>query len=102
MIEKNDKTIYDYCDSRWKFYIQKDGAYFPSKHDDIVLMEAAKEFNITKEEALEAFDRVAKLIADREVKGMSKSEMAEALKVIVEGNAETPWGYQKLKQKGND
>lgn len=92
------KNIHDFCDSRWQFYINRDGAYFPSKHDQVVLQEAANEFHITPEEAEQAFQRVAKVKADAEIKGMSKSQMVEMFKDIVEGNAETPWGQEKLKQ----
>ena len=94
----DDKKIHDFCDSRWKFYVSRDGFYYPSKHDKLVLQEAAQQFNITVEDAEQAFNRVAKAIADTEVKGMSRSQMVDMFKNIVEGNAETPWGQEKLKK----
>ncbi len=94
----NDNKIHDFCDARWKFYIAKDGAYYPSKHDKVVLQEAAQEFNISSEEAEQAFSRVSKQKAEAEVKGMSQTQIANALKNLVESNAETPWGQAKLKK----
>lgn len=105
MLNNKEIAIHDFCDKRWKFCIDKDGAYYPSKHDKVVLQEAAIEFNITPEEAEQAFQKIAKIKADIEIKGMSKSKMVELFKDIVEGNAETPWGQEKLKKpwrKAND
>lgn len=98
VFNSGDKNIHDFCNSRWEFYINEDGGNFPSKRDKVVLQEAANKFNITPEEAEQAFQRVAKVKADAEVKGMSKLQMGEMLKSIVEGNAETPWGQEKLKK----
>jgi len=99
MFSSKDEIIHDYCDYRWEFHINEDGAYLPSKHDKVVLLEAANEFNISSEEAEQAFQRVAKFKAEAEAEGMSKSEITEMLKNIVEGNAETPWGKEKLKKQ---
>lgn len=95
MLNSKDKTIYDFCDTRWKYYIEKDGSYFPTKHDKLVLQEAADQFGITPQETKEAFDKVSKVKAEEEVKGMSKTQIMESMKKIVEMNAETPWGQEK-------
>lgn len=97
--EIDDTDIYNFCDSRWNFYIAKDGSYYPSRHDKVVLQEAAQNFNISTEEAEQAFARVSKEKADAEIKGMSKTQMADLFRQIVEGNAETPWGQEALKRK---
>lgn len=99
MVNSADGNVHDFCDSRWEFHINRDGAYLPSKHDKLVLQEAASEFNMTPEEVEKAFQRVAKVKADAEVKGMSKLEMVEMFRSIVEGNAETPWGQEKPKNQ---
>lgn len=96
MVNDNDLAIHDFCEGRWEFYLKRDGGYFPSKHDGLVFQEAANEFNVTPEEAIQAFDRVSKVKAEAAVKGLSISQMRQKLIDIVEGNAETPWGQEKL------
>lgn len=92
ILANKDIDIHDFCESRWEFYLKRDGGYFPSKHDKLVFQEAANEFSITPEAALQAFDRVSKVKAEAAVKGLSISQMRQKLIDIVEGNAETPWG----------
>ncbi|KNY26349.1 hypothetical protein [Pseudobacteroides cellulosolvens] len=99
IIDINEKKVYEFCDTKWKYYIKRDGAYYPSKHDDLVLNEAASEFNITFDEAKAIFNKVSNEIVQEEVKGMSQNQIRNAIKDVIEGNAETPWGQEKLKKK---
>ena len=47
---------------------QRDGAYYPSKHDPIALSKTAGQFNITESEASRIFDEFSKHAADLEMK----------------------------------
>jgi len=60
-ISEKDQQIYDYLQSRWDFYEQRDRAYIPEEHDDLVLSEAAKKFGFTKDEIFKIFDKVEKI-----------------------------------------
>lgn len=86
-----EKELYDFCNSRWEYYIAKDGGYYSSKHDEIVFRETSEKFGVTPEEAYEIFQRVGKPIADEEVSKMTPREIRDtAIKIIID-NKENPF-----------
>lgn len=85
------KGIYNYCIKKWDDLKEKDGGYFPSKHDDVVFEETAKHFNLSVDEVGKIFSEVSKEIADKNVKGLTQEEMLKQIKQIVGDNAESPW-----------
>jgi hypothetical protein len=95
----DDLVIYNYCEERWAYYKKLDGGYFPSKHDYKVFEDTVRKFDITVNKAEHAFNRIAKIKADKEVKGMTKQEMVKEFERIVTDNKETPWGQESLKSK---
>lgn len=102
--EVNENAVYQFCQSKWDFYQAQDGGYYPSKHDPKVFNDASKKFDITSAEAKKIFNKIdhEHVAAQQDkIDHMSKPQLAEALKKIVEGNAETPWGAQKVKNKNN-
>lgn len=93
------EEIFNYCKSRWDFYKEQDGAYYPSKHDVKVITDAAEHYGIRYQDANEIYDEVSKEKAKAMVKGMTKAQMAQMFDGIVKGNAETPWGQMELNKK---
>ena len=84
--------IYNYCEERWDSYEKIDGGYYPSKHDSKVLSEAAQKFQITIEQAREAFNVIAKSKAELSVKNLNKNQINNLAEKVVRNNKETPWG----------
>ncbi|NMM64374.1 hypothetical protein HBE96_17275 [Clostridium sp. P21] len=87
-----DVQVYTYCKERWAFYEKLDGGYYPSKHDSVVLEEAAKKFNITSYKAEQIYSRVSAAKTNKECKNLNKEQMDQLLECIVRNNKETPWG----------
>lgn len=92
------KEIHDFCEKRWEFYKEKDGAYFPSKHDTKVFDDVSEHYGLPCQLIEEIFNEVSKEKAEAMVKGMNKKQMAQMFDQIVKGNAETPWGQAELKK----
>lgn len=92
MERKKELEIYNYCEERWDYYEKRDGGYYPSKHDNTVLNEAANKFNITSKEAERAYSKISSEKANKMVKGLSKKQIVAKTEEIVRGNKETPWG----------
>ncbi|WPC42925.1 hypothetical protein [Clostridium sp. JS66] len=86
-----DLQVYSYCKERWAFYEKLDGGYYPSKHDSVVLEEAAKKFEITPQKADQIYSKVSAAKTSKECKNINKEQMDELLKGIVTKNKETPW-----------
>lgn len=49
-ISARDIELYLYMEERFEYYIKIDGEYIISKHDDLVIKEAAEKFNLSEEE----------------------------------------------------
>lgn len=86
------KGIYNYCEKMWDKLKEEDGAYYPSKHDDLVFDDAAKHFNLSVNQIKDIHGEVSRELADARIKGMTKEQMLSEMKQIAENNAETPWG----------
>lgn len=87
--------VYEFCEQRWDYYEKRDNGYYPSKHDKLVFNEASEKFQLSVKEVERAFNKIAKLKADMEIGNMTKEQMKEKFKEILEGNKETPWGALK-------
>jgi predicted ATPase with chaperone activity len=88
---EKEKEIYNFCNERWEHYIEKDGGYSPNKHDDVVLHEASKKFNLSTDKVYQIIIKVGKPIADEQVKKMSPNEIREAAINIVLENKDNPF-----------
>ncbi|AGK96770.1 hypothetical protein [Clostridium pasteurianum] len=89
---QDELKIWEYCENRWDFYKQKDGGYYPSKHDDVVLNEVADKFNISAKEVKCIFNKVSYDKAQDQIKGMTQEQIKNELEKVVRNNKETPWG----------
>ena len=60
----SDYTIARYMVERWEMYERRDGVHDPDRHDPLVLQDAAMRFNITQQQALEAWRRAPASVLD--------------------------------------
>lgn len=88
----NDLEVYNYCEKRWDYYEERDGGYYPSKHDNLVFLDAKEKFNITENEVRNSFNKISKVRANEIVKNMNSEDKKNLLEKIIKNNKETPWG----------
>lgn len=72
MPKLEESKIYEYYCGVFTELEQKDGAYYPSKHDPIALSNTANHFGISEEDASRIFDEFSKHAADLEMEKVNK------------------------------
>lgn len=97
--KESKEELHKFCVNRWDYYKDADGGYYPSRHDEKVITEAAEQFAISYEDAEKLFNEIDKEKADNLVKPMSKSEILKLFESILKNNAETPWGQAELNKQ---
>ncbi len=99
MTKIENGRIYEYIENLYDELKKRDGAYYPSKHDDFVFLSAANEFEISKEKAEKIFHSFSQLVAKKEElklrrlppKKREKKRM-EMLQNIMKNNGDLPFG----------
>lgn len=94
----DELNIRNYCLRKWDEYKERDGIYSPSKHDNLVLSDAAEHFNMDINEIERIFNKVDSVISNEMVSKMSFSEKLKLWNEILEDNANSPWGQAKLRR----
>ena len=95
---ETELSIYNYCRQRWNYYENRDGGYYPSKHDSKVLEETASYFSLSIQEVEDAFNKVDKIKVNEMMKKLTLEQKMQLGVNILEGNAESPWGQEKIKK----
>ena len=89
---QKELEIRNYCKDRWRYYEEVDNGYYPSKHDSMVLSDAAKEYGISVEEAETIFNKVDRIIVNEQVSKMNTAQMVALFEHGLRRNKESPWG----------
>lgn len=98
MSKLEDGSIYEFIDNLFLELIQKDGGYFPSKHDSDVFLKASERFGKSVLEVERIFNSFASIAARKEVQNLNKlpkkkkeEKRKEMLINILKNNRDLPY-----------
>ncbi len=87
MATMEDAKIFEYCENLFDKLKERDGGYYPSKHDSYAIEETAKHFSISIDEVNRIFHEFTKQTAEIEMTKINKLPPALRKKVIMERGA---------------
>ncbi len=87
MATMEDAKIFEYCENLFDKLKERDGGYYPSKHDLYAIEETAKHFSISIEEVNRIFHEFTKQTAEIEMAKINKLPPALRKKVMMERGA---------------
>lgn len=91
-------SVFEYCEKFFRELDNRDGGYFPSRHDHCVFSQTASEFSISEDEVNRIFNEYSKQAADIEIEKINRLPLAVRKKVllkrasdIVKNNRDLPY-----------
>ncbi|MDT3698851.1 MAG: hypothetical protein RO469_05430 [Thermincola sp.] len=76
-------SVFEYCERLYRELDEKDGGYYPSRHDKYVFSKAATNFAITEEEVDRIFNEYSKQAADIEMEKIKRLPIAVRKKILL-------------------
>lgn len=91
-------AVFDFCEETYKELRERDGGYYPRKHDPETFEKAANKFNISVEEVGRIYDSYTKVSAEIEArkiarlpKGIREKERMRRLRNLILDNKDLPF-----------
>src|SRR4051794_24301786 len=98
MSKFEEGRVYEFVENLFSELVQKDGGYYPSKHDPEVFQKSSEKFNEPEEEILRIYNSFGTIIAGKEVQKLNKlskkkrdARRKEMLTNIVKNNRDLPY-----------
>ena len=79
-----ESSVFEYCEKLYRELDERDGGYYPFRHDKYVFSKAASNFSITENEVNRIFNEYSKQAADIEMEKIKKLPIAIRKKVILQ------------------
>lgn len=93
-----ESAVFEYCENLFRELEQRDGGYFPSKHDKVAIGQTAQRFSISEHEVNRIYGEFTKQTADIEMEkikrlppAMRKRVMEKKLSNILRSNKDLPF-----------
>ncbi|KXL53769.1 hypothetical protein CLNEO_09950 [Anaerotignum neopropionicum] len=67
-----ESAVFEYCEEMFRKFQERDGGYYPSKHDKPAFVQTAEHFSISIDEVNRIFHEYSKLAADVEMEKINK------------------------------
>lgn len=93
-----ESSVFEYCEKLYRELAERDGGYFPSRHDKHVFSKAAAKFAMSEDDVYRIFNEYSKQAADIEIERINrlpaairKRVMMGKLSDIVKNNRDLPF-----------
>lgn len=100
MTKLEDGKVYEFIENLYGELKEKDGGYYPSKHDSEVFEKTYDKFNMSTEEIDKIFNDFQEVVAQKKIQKLSKlpnnireERRMEILKDILKNNKDSPFSY---------
>ncbi len=98
MINLEDGYIYEFIENKYSELRDRDGGYYPSKHDEEVFKEASVKFDMTIEELDKVYDSFQQVSVQQQIKKLDKlpkvlreKRRFEMMRDILKNNRDLPF-----------